>query len=100
VLVARFSTRKHLATSPHLPASDVKEVSHFYLASSARGREDPKTLSTIQTPPPSLVLTPPSVYRHVHVCYHFHNHFLRRYVSSLLDPNVYAQDDDLVALDS
>jgi hypothetical protein len=26
--------------------------------------------------------------------------FLRRYVSSLLDPNAYAQDDDLVALDS
>jgi hypothetical protein len=26
--------------------------------------------------------------------------FLRRYVSPLLDPNAYAQDDDIVALDS
>jgi hypothetical protein len=30
----------------------------------------------------------------------FHKHFSKRYVSSLLDPNVYAQDIDLVALDS
>jgi hypothetical protein len=30
----------------------------------------------------------------------FHKHFSRRYVSSLLDPNAYAQDIDLVALDS
>jgi hypothetical protein len=30
----------------------------------------------------------------------FHNHFSRRYVSFLLDPNAYAQDIDLVALDS
>jgi hypothetical protein len=26
--------------------------------------------------------------------------FSRHYVSSLLDPNAYAQDDDLIALDS
>jgi hypothetical protein len=30
----------------------------------------------------------------------FYNHFPRRYVSSLLNPNAYAQDNDLVALDS
>jgi hypothetical protein len=46
------------------------------------------------------VLTPPSVHHHVYVCYHFHNYFSRHYISSVLDPNAYAQDDDLVALDS
>jgi hypothetical protein len=30
----------------------------------------------------------------------FSQYFLRCYISSLLDPNAYAQDDDLVALDS
>jgi hypothetical protein len=45
------------------------------------------------------VPTPSCVKHHVHMCYHFHNHFSRCYVSSLLDPNAYAQDDDLVALD-
>jgi hypothetical protein len=30
----------------------------------------------------------------------FYKHFSRRYVSSQLDPNAYAQDIDLVALDS
>jgi hypothetical protein len=30
----------------------------------------------------------------------FYNNFSRCYVSSLLYPNAYAQDDDLVALDS
>jgi hypothetical protein len=45
------------------------------------------------------VPTPSCENHHVHVCYHFHNHFPRRYVSSLLDLNAYAQEDDLVALD-
>jgi hypothetical protein len=29
----------------------------------------------------------------------FHNYFSRRYVIPLLDPNAYAQDNDLVVLD-
>jgi hypothetical protein len=41
------------------------------------------------------VLTPPCV-----CVLAFSLLFSRRYVSSLLDPNAYAQDDDLVALDS
>jgi hypothetical protein len=51
------------ATLPLLPASGVKKNSHFIslktpksrLASSARGREDPKPLSTAQTLSPSLM---------------------------------------------
>jgi hypothetical protein len=75
---------------------DFSTYSHFR----RKGREDPKPLSTAQTPPPSQnVPTPPYVNQHVRVCSHFHNHFQGDMLDLLLDPNAYAQDDDLVALD-
>jgi hypothetical protein len=40
------------------------------------------------------------VYTTMCMCVSISQTFLRRYVSSLLDPNAYAQDIDLVALDS
>jgi hypothetical protein len=70
---SQFFSDKHFGLSPSFLASGAMEKRRFTspksaescLASSAGAREEPKPLSTAQTPPPSQnVLTPPSLHHH------------------------------------
>jgi hypothetical protein len=106
--VTRLLARKASATSPLLSTFGVKKIGHFHsskmpescLASSAGGKEDPKPLSTAQTQSPSLMCQHHHVYITICMCVSIFTSIFQSVMLALLpDPNAYAQEDDLVALD-
>jgi hypothetical protein len=100
-----FSAENSSATSPLLPTSGVKENEHFistrtpesHLVSSAGGREDPKPLSTAQTPSPSQMCQHQQVFTTLCTCVSiFTIIFLKELATQLvtpLDPSIYAKLD-------